>query len=557
MRPNVNKREFMNAMQALIASGRVDYAQPQPFAHALARFGGADLLKKHFPKIIKKLHDTPGSAAARLQMEPAGTAGSSAHGRQDWFDLEVLKDDPRQDRKIRTEAAGAKLETLYAHSTAKYLEKKPFVMMRSELIEKASGKFLGGCAPYASNANGIVGTIVADPTVLITCEKRDIKAGTSFQAVQKDDKGNDVVTEVIRQENVFMLPGTNEAVESVFVEKPQEKSGAGTIKIVYNQRSDSNAAYTYPGAKAYKINGIDYVDVMLPLKGSVTFTKDFVVDSACLDDTFMCSLTSTLLTGGVQLNTAKWHEIVTTKTGQTLFWTFPENWGCSMELRDYKPDSIFDLYLRLFVGVRPAGLSTVFQVPFVVTSENIMESSAYKKIKQLAIQWGCLGRRSMVVMADGKEKAIEDIAVGDRVMCRDGGSTPVAQVIMGMEETMILARGEGKQPLLLSDAHPIATQRGLIMANMLNAADRLLAKDGGYVPIVHLERVEYHDKVYCLQLEHSGTHFAQGIVVGDYDTGIDAQPESPDPEPIGPELRAQLEEWSEMMDKQYKEWASE
>lgn len=118
-------------------------------------------------------------------------------------------------------------------------------------------------------------------------------------------------------------------------------------------------------------------------------------------------------------------------------------------------------------------------------------------------------------------------------------------MITGHEEYMVKAGIEGDAPLLLSEKHPVKTDRGIIAAGNLTPGDKLMGNDGNFHNIIYLDNVEYNDAVYSIEFETNTLFYANGISVGDYLTTPDIKNVSkPVAEPLDPKLLAELEAWT-------------
>jgi hypothetical protein len=182
----------------------------------------------------------------------------------------------------------------------------------------------------------------------------------------------------------------------------------------------------------------------------------------------------------------------------------------------------------------------------VVTSFNYVPAdSPVARIKRLDILWGCLGKGTVVHTPDGIRK-ITELQVGSRVLAADGEYHRVKNIITGTEENMVAVAIKGEPPLLLSENHALDTQRGLVVARDLTAADSVRTQEG-LEHLSYLERVPYNDSVYSLELDDSALIYANDIAVADYATKPQAPPKPPESETasLDEELAHELDEWIE------------
>lgn len=128
---------------------------------------------------------------------------------------------------------------------------------------------------------------------------------------------------------------------------------------------------------------------------------------------------------------------------------------------------------------------------------------------------GCLGEDTQIMMADGSQKRIGWICIGERVYASQRQLT-VVNIWKGMEESYLIIKTETGQ-LILTERHPIWTGKEFVRAKDVKENMRIEGINGSIVvkEVTHMEDDIY---VYNLSLE-GGEHimYANGIAVGDVD----------------------------------------
>ena len=138
------------------------------------------------------------------------------------------------------------------------------------------------------------------------------------------------------------------------------------------------------------------------------------------------------------------------------------------------------------------------------------------KIKQVFLQWGCLGEQTLIAMADGSQREIREIKVGDMVYTGQG-NVEVINIYCGMEQEIICIETETGKRLLLTGGHPVMTEEGWVRANDLNAGMCIITADGKAEKMKGLYMMPYNKKVYNLELKENDLQLiAEGIIVGDF-----------------------------------------
>ncbi|MCJ8272960.1 MAG: Hint domain-containing protein [Psychrosphaera sp.] len=181
------------------------------------------------------------------------------------------------------------------------------------------------------------------------------------------------------------------------------------------------------------------------------------------------------------------------------------------------------------------GRASNFQLQ--VNSNNIdgMTNFYTQSLEKIKLGYSCLARGTMITMADGTQKAIEDILNGDMVMGALAQSSLAVQPMkvvdtsIGVEALKMFriytANGE---EILMTETHPVSTaNKGIVWGKELKKGDRILTADGSVV-ITKIKKEKYKDNVYNLKLapvegstiapgQYLGM-FANGLLVGDLDT---------------------------------------
>ncbi len=172
-----------------------------------------------------------------------------------------------------------------------------------------------------------------------------------------------------------------------------------------------------------------------------------------------------------------------------------------------------------------------------VNSNNIDELNNFYSpgLPKIKLGYSCLAKGTLITMADGSLKPIDQILKGEMVLgaMAENAATAqpmkVADVSIGIEALKMLRviDATGKD-ILMTETHPVSTSnRGIVWAKELKKGDRILTADGS-VLITKISKEKYNDNVYNLKLEPTANSmiadgsylgmFANGLLVGDLDT---------------------------------------
>jgi hypothetical protein len=127
-------------------------------------------------------------------------------------------------------------------------------------------------------------------------------------------------------------------------------------------------------------------------------------------------------------------------------------------------------------------------------------------------------------MKDGSEKVIENLEAEDKIISNNYGTIrTVVNTFKGKEEEpMIRIRTNKGHSLLLSDGHPVVTEKGILPARQVKVGDVVLTR-GGTAKIISVTREMFKGHVWNPLLNpdcscdetKDNTFFANGILVGD------------------------------------------
>lgn len=123
---------------------------------------------------------------------------------------------------------------------------------------------------------------------------------------------------------------------------------------------------------------------------------------------------------------------------------------------------------------------------------------------------------TLVLMADGLRRPIEDVRLGDRVLATDvatGKSTSrevVATIIGEGWKQLVRIAVVGQAPIVATDGHPfwVPSQRNWVVAENLHAGDALLAANGATVTVSAVNELTRPARVHNLTVDADHTYYA-------------------------------------------------
>jgi len=175
-----------------------------------------------------------------------------------------------------------------------------------------------------------------------------------------------------------------------------------------------------------------------------------------------------------------------------------------------------------------------------------------EKLPFLYFEYSCVAKGTLITMADGSTKAIEDVMDGELVSS-NGQTMQVMDTSIGYEAIPMFAiTDDAGHSVLLTETHPVVTtNRGVVWASEVVAGD-VLSTTGGNSNVVSVTEELFNDTVHNLELEPltgnddaNEVMYANGIAIGDLGYQSDLTFKDKAKSTVESVLQALPEEWHE------------
>ncbi|MGI0115357.1 Hint domain-containing protein [Zooshikella sp. RANM57] len=403
----------------------------------------------------------------------------------------------------------------------------------------------GGIHAFAGKANNVVAySPVSDEFISAVYDDSDILTVESI-VIYEDADGNKGHYRIISKKTVSeyraKLKGTNTNGELDLV-APTDKNDDNKIQVCLNRdHGDCDYDQMYPANTPN-----DKLLIKLPFNGSITTPhkiKKIYKPSEVPPDTFISGKTNIW----ISTNTGEHAQLVDPATGDSfvdfietrevtidgqphtiISWDIPKEKAVFGTATMYKRFKNVEWEIHIVADVNPMFYDEVtFTVD--ITADNSKTPShqwvVEDKMPFMYFEYSCMAKGTQITMADGSQKPIEQVMIGDQVQANG--------LIMKVEDTSIgnevlpmirINTNDGKS-VLLTETHPVLTKnRGIIWAKEVRQGDQLMTKQGT-TPVIKIAEENYNDTVHNLKLakiEGSKTVltadakavFANGLLVG-------------------------------------------
>lgn len=127
----------------------------------------------------------------------------------------------------------------------------------------------------------------------------------------------------------------------------------------------------------------------------------------------------------------------------------------------------------------------------------------------------CFAAGTLVWMADGSQKAIERVWIGDLILEQRMGQEQVVNIWRGMEDTLYQVQTMTGRTIRATGSHPFLTNAGWKRTEKLQAGDMVQTVDGQEC-IAAVKMQSYEGMIYNLETEQANRLICNGFIVGDF-----------------------------------------
>lgn len=391
----------------------------------------------------------------------------------------------------------------------------PFVAMTASLRNRKTGQIVDTFNEYWENTvyeevrllsekklaqRADLDDLILDSTYTYSLDGVHLQEQTGTFSVNQFYDGEPIITELV-------------------VDNPRAQDGNVT-KILYDRYG--TADYQYLGVVSEDRKS---AKVMIPFSGKITVDKKFEILGifTSAEKPKMAIIFQNGYPLVNEISDIDFQKNFTIQNdGTELVWDFNPDWHQTMDLEPFSAQTIVDFSCVFTLSVRKRDIPDPERLLHPIISVNSVHDIEKREggaleIEPIQILWGCLDKGTQIRMEDGSRKTIENIRIGEKVTAYGKNGQTVIDIISGRETSMVHLETENGCILSLTVSHPVLTDRGLVRADKLNAADIIYTEDG--MSQVHfLYQEEKNTSVYNLVLEQPSLMFCNGIISGDFMT---------------------------------------
>lgn len=482
-----------------------DYRNPEHLKFVMERFGGEEHIRTEYSKVYQAIQN----GKKKKLIKKDEIRNDYAQGFTDKMSVE----------KVEQENSNIKVKCC-----ADYKEEKPIVSIQTEIYDQEAGVYLDGSDSEACNILSMSTEDICDISAFVN-RKKDIQilVASHFFYVEEDEYGDPYLASSTEfYDGVKIL--SDDFVEEFKVLDPiigkRKPTKRDYILVVYNRETQVGEDYDYNSGKKVEYSKLP---IDIPVGARVKVNQYHRILG--LYEDYGARLYIKDLSGGV----AEYYGTpsITKIDERTIQWDYPSDWKRILDVTGLQVKVETRIYCRVCLEIsnekgqfgRPVWF-TFQSIPINGTLENSSDITINNH-PIIRFMWGCLGKNSMVRMADNSEKKISEIKPGEFVAVFRDGERSMEEVVdictsIDPEDEMINLTLEDGSELLITEDHPVQTERGVICAGNILLRDRIMTEKGA-LGIEYLYYQKYNDISYNLQLKNSGMISCCGMIVGDYE----------------------------------------
>lgn len=262
-----------------------------------------------------------------------------------------------------------------------------------------------------------------------------------------------------------------------------------------------------------------YPNLMIPCEGTVTFTDPgFKLDQDPV--TMECFILNVdgnqggayfLGAGGGKYETGDIEMSVTTK--KVHYWMY-NAWEQTFLEKGKWAKHMFSYRMKLSYKVNGERRT-------LLLGDKVDGKRCIKSVPHLLIMWGCVEETTLILMADGTQKEIRNIEIGEEVALPDGGAQKVVNVWKGQDASYYRLRTKGGAEIRTDAHHPFPTKDSVKTPVQLSEHDMVFVWDASErrmreEELEAVEKIEGEINVCNLSLRGKKM-IANGFISGDMD----------------------------------------
>lgn len=524
---NTTKTAFLMELEKHHGILQHDYANDLHYRYLLDLYGGKERLQSQFPLVYEVLEQTRNKSLQK-NLPPV-------------IPQDAVQDDMKEEFLIDSIDFGRPPKSLLSESQAKAATDSTFLIsacMRANLLKKADLLTVRGYIydtkdperpvavvneyiEHSYQLESYIHELLSQEALPNNLTYRGEATFTYFIS-----QGNETTsTSVTVRSDFLILADGSSSIKSTTVQDPKYKTppvppSTRPIVVVYDREwyfPQEQWDYSYNGLVHGPGTG-QWADVHLDFRGSTTADDNHTFLPFDKNKKFLLQLIFD--TGAAEYqNTRNFATYFTLSNDKkTMSWNFDPDWKSQLDLSRFAAKTVnLKFYCNMTLPVQYIGTTYMHDASIIIeSSDQPSLSPSHLHIPFIIIKWGCLAKGTKITMANGQEKNVEDLRIGESVLSSEGKPLVLRNIVSGTEKTMIYIETFSGHNVKVTQTHPVFTTRGIIDAGDVTPADSIYAIGGAAEKVRYCCPMDYNDTVYSLYFDGQNGIICNRLILGDF-----------------------------------------
>lgn len=405
---------------------------------------------------------------------------------------------------------------------ASYTKMQAGVRVNASLYNLETEEQVGNCFHTQENTQNVSAPMYGDFGALVGKEVNHYEASATLVSIGEDDRKNTVMSAKLYANNQFAVSAKTDYITKFEVLDPAIKvpdPKYSQIRVSYKR--DSQMGYFDYSYDNQPIN--DAIKLILPVKFRVKVNRD-ICSIVGLDEDLGYRLYFQHPNGGLveyyyYMGDDTKRSIEITENNSEMVVTFDKDWQTLLAFDNLKNavSTNLDIYGQFNVCVEDQLGKFPISISFKSNGESFDLLNV--SVPQIYMQWGCLGKDTMISMADGSRRRISELQIGESVQNVNYKPCQIMDIITGDEQEIYQIHTKSGKEIKLTDTHSICIQQNgesqWICVCDLKERQKIVMEHG-VEEVSFIDVIPYHDKVYNLVFNQETPIYGNEFLVGDY-----------------------------------------
>lgn len=476
-------------------------------------------------EFIQAEHNKPYTEPKRA-LKNASDGEEYTKGPQDtaFVQVPVMANQRKAASKLKGQQNGADTVSQVIGS---YTRRQAAVLVNATIYDVNTEEQIASCAGNEKDTDYVIVPMSGNVGALVGKEENKYETSAVLISVSEDNSNNTVMNARMYANDQFSVLGESSYIKNFEMIDPVIKDtskGYSEVRVSYNR--DSNMGYYDYSYDNSPVN--DAIKLLLKVGFKVEVDTQFC-SLVGLDEDLGFRLYFQHPDGGMikyyymGKESLKKVELIKDKaTGKNggMIVSLDDDWRAKLPFKDLEGavSAELDIYGQFNVLVRMDNFGT-FPISISFKSNGTAFDAMNISVPKIYMQWGCLGKDSMIERPDGTQKRVSELSVGEYVCNQKGEPCQIRDIITGYEEEIYQIHTKTGKEIKLTNTHSICIQQDgeskwICVCDLREGQKAVMLQ--GEEEVSYINIIPYKDTVYNLMFDKETPIYSNGFLVGDY-----------------------------------------